>query len=264
MNYHSLFPKKGIIIGCIHLRPLPGSPLYTGNLTAVYEQALHEASLYQQAGVDALIMENFHDMPFFPQRVPAYTVAAMTAIGRELTRAIDIPLGINVLRNDAESAMAIATAIEAQFIRVNIHIGAYVADQGLIQGNAHLSTRLRSRLKSSVLIFADVHVKHAAPLADRGLLEETQDLVYRGLADAVIVSGSRTGAATSPETVNAIKAKADVPLLIGSGVNPHNIKNLSQADGFIVGSYFKEEGKVSNAVDPQRIKTLLQAAKSLR
>ena len=181
---------------------------------------------------------------------------------------VNIPVGINALRNDAESAIAIATAIGADFIRVNVHMNAVVSEQGIIQGASHRTLRLRSALKSEALIFADVGVKHAAPLADRGLTAETRDLTERGLADAIIVSGEMTGEEAKPSDVDIVRKHTHLPILIGSGVTPENIHRVyDRADGFIIGSYFKKDGKGNNFVEGRRVKRFMekiQAPKPIR
>ncbi len=256
MQFHHLFPKPSPIIGVIHLQALPGAPLYQGNLQSVYGQAIAEAEIFNRH-VDGIIIENFRDAPFYPDTVPPETVAAMAAIGREVTNRVQIPVGINVLRNDANAAIAIATAIEAQFIRINVHINAVVADQGIIEGKAYKTLRLRSALQSKVLIFADIGVKHAKPLAGRGLGLETKDLTERGLVDAVIVSGTRTGETTSLEDLQLVKSHSKVPVLIGSGTTPESLPILDPyADGFIVGSYFKKDGKADNEVLEEKVEKL--------
>ena len=251
------FPNKKSVIGVIHLPALLGSPLYDGNLKKIYEQALQEADILNRH-TDGIIIENFGDKPFFPNSVPAETIATMAAIGREVVRQTDVPIGINVLRNDAEAALAIATAIEAHFIRVNIHTHAVVADQGIIQGMAYKTLRLRKALGSKVLIFADVSVKHANPLTQKDLAVETQDLSERGLADAIIVSGTRTGETTNANDLDIVKQNTDLPILIGSGTTPDNLDTLSAANGFIVGSYFKENGKVTKPIVEKRVKYLVE------
>src|SRR5262249_40138922 len=156
--------------------------------------------------------------PFYPHQLPAETIAAIAAVTREIVRAVDVPVGVNALRNDAQAAMAIATATEADFMRINVHMGAVVADQGLIEGSSHTTLRLRAALRSHVLIFADVGVKHATPLvAARDLATEARDVTERGLADALIVSGDYTGEATRPEDVDLVRQHTTLPVLIGSG-----------------------------------------------
>jgi uncharacterized protein len=265
MSLNKIFQVKNPVIGCLHLLALPGAPLYGGNMRAVYDKALEEAGTLSNHGVDGFIVENFRDKPFYPGRVPVETVAALTAVAHEIKRQYTCPLGINVLRNDGEAAVAIATAIEASFIRVNIHGGAIVSEQGIIEGVGHLTMRLRTSLHSDVMVFADVGVKHAAPLADRGLAIETKDTVERCLADAVIVSGELTGSETSAEDVRVVRAATNVPLLIGSGATPENVaKVFNLVSGFIVGSYFKKDGKGSNFVDASRVSVFMREVKKLR
>lgn len=259
MGFKKLFPKAKPIIGCIHLLALPGSPGFNGSMQEVVDQAVTEAEIYQRSGVHGIIMENFRDMPFYPDQLPAETIAAMSVIAAEVQKAISIPLGINALRNDAHSAMAIATAVDAGFIRVNVHTGATLTDQGIIQGKAHETLRLKKALNSNILIFADVNVKHAAPLANRKIEDEVRDTVERGLADTVIVSGAGTGLPANGEELALVKSVSKVPVLIGSGSTLENIKQLlSMADGLIVGSYFKKGGKAVNFVEEDRVNRFME------
>lgn len=264
MGFRELFGKKKALIACVHLLPLPGAPAFAGDMRSVYDAALEEAALFKRQGVDGLIVENFRDKPFYPGRIPAETVAALATVTREIVKATALPVGVNALRNDALAAIAIAAAAEAHFIRVNVHMGAVVSEQGLIQGASHETLRLRTALRSKALIFADVGVKHAAPLAGRGLAAETRDLAERGMADAVIVSGELTGVETRPEDVDVVAAHTRLPILIGSGATPENLpKVFSKADGFIVGSYFKKSGKGENRVDEKRVEAFMHKFKYL-
>src|SRR5215468_7306664 len=253
-----LFNVEVPIIGCVHLMALPGAPLYGGSMSAVYDKAIEEAGILLDGGVDGLIIENFRDTPYYPKRVPVETVAALSAVARELKRRVVCPIGLNVLRNDGEAALAIATAVGASFIRVNVHCGAVVSEQGIIEGAAHETLRLRSALRSGVLIFADIAVKHARPLVDRGLVTETKDVVERGCADAVIVSGERTGSETPAKVVQEVRRATKAPLLIGSGATPENIGTIfDSVNGMIVGSYFKNAGQANNFVEPLRVKAFM-------
>jgi membrane complex biogenesis BtpA family protein len=254
--------KEKVVIGMLHLAALPGSPLYGGSVAAVREAILRDAKLLAEGGVHGLMIENFGDTPFFPGRVPAHVVAHITAIAAEVRRAApQLPLGINVLRNDGLSALAVAHAVGASHIRVNILCGARVADQGLLQGIAHELLRLRSELRAeSIKIFADVDVKHSAPLAQRPIVDEVDDTLHRGMADALIVSGAGTGKPTDPEKVKLVKLAAKgAAVFLGSGVTPATLPALlPHADGFIVGTYFKKDGVSTNAVDPKRVRELME------
>jgi membrane complex biogenesis BtpA family protein len=264
MSFQDLFGRKKPLIACVHLLALPGAPRFTGDIREVYDTALAEAEIFKHHGVDGLIVENFRDKPFYPGRVPAETVASLAAVTREIVRATALPVGVNVLRNDALAAIAVAAAAEAHFIRVNVHMGAVVSEQGVIQGASHETLRLRAALRSKALIFADVGVKHAAPLADRGLAAETKDLAERGMADAVIVSGELTGVETKPEDVDIVASHTHLPILIGSGTTPENLhKVFAKSDGFIVGSYFKKEGRGENRVEARRVNAFMRKFKTL-
>ena len=250
---------RKVVIGMVHLLPLPGSPRFGGDVGAIRTAALRDADALAAGGVDGIMMENFGDVPFYPARVPASVVAHMTTIAADLRRAVDLPLGINVLRNDGQSALAIAHAVGAAFIRVNVLCGARVTDQGVIQGIAHDLLRERAQLGAhDVKILADVNVKHSAPLAARPLVDEVDDTIERGLADGVIVSGAGTGKPTDPQHVRAVKGTAgDTPVFIGSGVSAANVERFDAADGFIVGTAFKRNGDVSEPVDVERVRAFV-------
>lgn len=225
---------------------------------------LADAQTLAAGGVHALMLENFGDTPFYPSRVPAETVAAMTWLAAEVLREVPLPLGINVLRNDGQSALAIAHAVGGAFIRVNVLCGARVTDQGLLTGIAHDLLRDRARLGADVQILADVNVKHSAPLAPRPLEVETQELFERAGAGGIIVTGLGTGQATPPTDVQRVAAAArTVPVLVGSGVDAKSLGTyLPYAAGFIVGSSLKRDGRIDGAVDPQRVAALMSAWKA--
>jgi membrane complex biogenesis BtpA family protein len=247
------------IIGMVHLLPLPGAPRYRGSLSEVTDAACRDATTLSEAGVDAIMVENFGDSPFFPDQVPVHTTAAITAICSELRRHIRCELGVNVLRNDGIAALSIAEAVGASFIRVNILTGARLTDQGIISGRAAEILRLRSTLKSSVRIFADIDVKHSAPLAPYPIESEIADTVERGMADALIVSGRGTGHAPSPTEVAAIRQKASRPVYIGSGISSANLSSyVGLIDGFIVGTSIKSSADIFSPVSKAKTIEIVQ------
>ncbi len=254
MRFEELFPGGRPLIACVHLLPLPGSPAYAGSMDSVYETALAEIEVFMRHGVDGLIVENLRDIPFYPGPVPAPTVAAMAAVTREAVRAAGVPVGVNVLRNDGPAAVAVASAAGARFVRVNVHMGVAVSEQGIVHGESHETLRLRASLGSDVLIFADVGVKHAAPLHDRGLATEVMDLSERGMADALVVSGERTGAETRAADIDTARRHSELPVLVGSGVTPANLGRLyPSVDGLIVGSCFKRDGRAASPLAEERV-----------
>lgn len=249
------------VIGVVHLAPLPGAPRNRLSLSEIIEHALHDARAYQSGGASALIVENFGDAPFFKERVPAHTVAAMTVAAREIVTAMPLPLGINVLRNDAAAALGVAAAVGASFIRVNVHSGVMVTDQGIIEGQADETLRLRRQLGADVEIWADALVKHGVPLGEQSLEDAGLDAVERGLADALIITGPGTGRPADPnQLVRLRRVLPSVPLYVGSGATPESIPDfLPYASGFIVGTWAKAGGRIANPVDPERVRKLVEA-----
>ena len=238
------------LIGMVHLKALPGSPGFAGDIGAVESSAPADATTLLAGGVDAILVENFGDVPF-QKTVDAITIAAMTRIIRAIVELSDVPVGVNVLRNDPQAAISIATVTGAEFIRVNVHIGAMVTDQGLIEGQAAETLRLRDSLGADVAILADVGVKHATPYDEKWSLEqEAKDAWNRGLADALIVSGSGTGAPTNAVDLERVKhAIPEAPLIVGSGVNGETLTEFSLATAWIVGTALKREGAIENEVE---------------
>lgn len=265
MDLNQLFKNPNPIIGVVHLLPLPTSPRWGGNLKAVIDRAEQEATALASGGVDGIIVENFFDAPFTKSQVDPAVVSAMTLVIHRLMNLVTLPLGINVLRNDAQSSMAIATCVKAQFIRVNVLTGVMATDQGLIEGQAHHLLRYRRELGSDVKILADVLVKHARPLGSPNLTTAVQDTIERGLADAVILSGWATGSPPNLEDLELATAAANgTPVFIGSGASWENISNLMQAaDGVIVSSSLKRHGRRDQPIDPIRVSQFVEAARRI-
>jgi uncharacterized protein len=263
VNLHQIFKTPNPIIGVVHLLPLPTSPRWGGSLKAVIDRAEQEATALASGGVDGLIVENFFDAPFTKNQVDPAVVSAMTLIVGRLMNLVTLPVGINVLRNDAQSAMAIATCVRAQFIRVNVLTGVMATDQGVIEGQAHQLLRYRRELGSDVKILADVLVKHARPLGSPNLTTAVQETIERGLADGVILSGWATGSPPTLEDLELASAAADgTPVFIGSGANWENISTLMQAaDGVIVSSSLKRRGRIEQPIDPIRVSQFVEAAR---
>jgi len=249
------------LIGMVHLPPLPGSPRWAGSMGPVLDRAVTDAAALEASGFDGVLVENFQDVPFYPDQVPPETVAAMAVCVREVVRAVKLPVGVNVLRNDAAAAMAIACVGGARFVRVNVHTGVMAADQGLLTGRPHETLRLRRALGAGVAIIADVWVKHAAPFPGCSLEQAAEDTYLRGLADALIVTGAGTGKTTDPALVDVVKAAVpEAPVLIGSGITPGTISEaLAVADGAIVGSSVCLGGIAGAGIDPERARKLIEA-----
>jgi hypothetical protein len=256
---------RPILIGMLHLSPLPGSPR-GGTLAAAIEGALRDAEALEAAGFDALLVENLGDVPYVASGAGPETIAALTRVACEVRRRCALPLGVNVLRNDGPAALAIACACGGAFIRVNVHAGACLTDQGIVTGEARRTLLLRRALGAEVAIVADVAVKHAAPLALMPLEVQAADLVERALADGLIISGPRTGSPPDLGCVDALRRAAPgVPILAGSGISLENAAAaLPLLDGAIVGTSVKEGGVTTAPVSRAAAARLVEVARALR
>jgi membrane complex biogenesis BtpA family protein len=266
----SLFGAHKPLIGVVHLPPLPGAPeagAAAAAAAAAEAVALRDTAAYLRGGADGVLVENFGDAPFRGSRVEPSVVAALArAAAAAKGAARGAPVGVNVLRNDALAALGIAAATGLEFLRVNVLCGVFATDQGLIQGEADELLRERARLRADVRIFADVDVKHAAPLrrAPRDLLVE--EMLGRGRADALLVTGVATGRAPELDALREVKGAAGTaPVLVASGVDEDNVTALAgHADGFLVGSSLKRGGRTDAAVELARVRRLVARLRRLR
>ena len=244
-----------MLVGVIHLPALPGSPRSTLTAAECAREAANDARILADAGYDAIVVENFGDAPFFATKVPAVTIAAMTACAVAVRAAApSVSLGINVLRNDGEAALSIAVCTGASFVRINVLTGARVTDQGIVQGDAAGTLRLRRALfAEQVAVWADVDVKHSAPLgAPRPLVQEVEDLTKRGMADVVLVTGEGTGKGVDLEKLAAVKRASGKPVLVASGATLVTLSALAtSSDGVVVGSALRAGGIPGGAIDAQ-------------
>lgn len=259
----TIFNKNKAIIGMIHTKPLPGAPRYNGeSMEEIIEFSIHDAIALQEGGVDGLMFENAWDIPFSqPEDIGYETVSALAVLAKEVTRQVKLPFGFNFLANGVLASLAAAKVTEAQWVRSNQWVNAYVANEGIIEGASSKAMRYKSLLRADdVKILADVHVKHGshAIVADRSLSEQTMDNIFFD-ADVLIATGNRTGDATRVEELKIIYENTDLPVIVGSGLTPENADEiLKYASGAVVGSYLKEDGVWWNHVSVEKTKRLME------
>ncbi len=262
MSPDDLFARRTrpALIGVIHLLPLPGSPAGGPGVNDVEARAVRDAGALVEGGADAVVVENLGDAPYCGGPVPPWTVAAMTRIAlRVRARAPDLPLGINVLRNDALAALGVASAVGAAFIRVNVHTGAMITDQGWIEGRARDTLLARRLLGAPVRIAADVLVKHAVPPGPISAEQAARDTWTRGRADALIASGAGTGRPTDPERLLALRrAVPEAPVWVGSGLTAASAAH-TPADAAIVGTALHRDDDLVQPLDPHRVAAIRAA-----
>ncbi len=274
MRHPLPFPAdRPAVVGMVHLAALPGAPAHTLAMEAILERARLDASLLARAGCDGLLVENYGDTPFHPTEVPAETIAALALAVATVRNAVrgsghdagrELPVGVNVLRNDARAALGIAAVTGARFVRVNVHAGTMATDQGVLTGAAHQTLRIRRALGIQCPILADVHVKHATPPPGQTVGAAARDLWERAGADGLVVSGAATGRATDPAQVARVReAVPPAPIWIGSGSTPESVPALVRAgaSGFIVGSWVQHDGQAGAGVDEGRARRFVAAVR---
>lgn len=257
----ALLSRPFAFVGVVHLLPLPAGPRRSPGFAVVRERALADARALAEGGAHGAILENFGDAPFPAGPVDPHVVAFTAALAAEIrTRHPALALGINLLRNDARAAMGVAAATDAAFVRVNVHVGAMVTDQGLLQGDAHATLRYRRELDTDVGIVADVLVKHAVPLGPAEVGPVAADTFRRGGADVLIVTGEGTGRPADPTRAEAVRrAVPEAPLWIGSGVDHETVgfwRGL--AHGAIVGTALHRDAKITEPLDVERVRAMAE------
>jgi membrane complex biogenesis BtpA family protein len=261
-----MFGTNKPIIGMLHLKPLPGSPIYDGKgLSEVIEIALKDAKALVEGGVNALQVENYNDPSYFPNAAPAESISALTVVAHEVRKRFpSIPVGICLLA-DPEASIAIAHCVGAQYIRATFFTEASVDVSGLVTRLPHAILRYRKFLDPSIKIIADVHIKHSAPLGQRPIEEAAYDAAYF-LADAILISGKHTGMPTDIEEVKRVKkVLPEFPIYIGSGVNKTSVVELFEyADGAVCGSALKFDGVSTNDVDKNRVVEFMKIVEKIR
>jgi len=256
-----LVGAKRALVGMIHVRALPGTPRASLSMEQVVEYAVTEARIYRAAGFNALMIENMHDVPYLKRNVGPEITAAMAVVAREIKKETSLPLGVQILAGANEAALAVAVASGADFVRAEGFVFAHVADEGLIESDAGTLMRYRKAIGADrVRVFADIKKKHSAHAVTSDVsIAETAHAAEFFLVDGVIVTGQATGMAANPEELTAVHGAVSIPTLIGSGIDPQNMRRFEKADGFIVGSWVKEGGYWANELDPQRAQAIADA-----
>lgn len=250
--------------GMIHVPTLPGSGSQTKSFDEIKEFCFTDAKILFDNGINHFFIENFGDAPFTKNTVQPHVVASLTAIIEHIKSHLpDSVFGVNVLRNDALSALAIASTTGSQAIRVNVLTHARLTDQGIIEGCSYELIKYKHQLHSNTEIWADVDVKHSYPLATIPLEDAIHDTLGRGGADKVIFTGSRTGTEADFTTIKSLIENNIITsdkVVIGSGITSDNVHNfLPYAKNFIVGTSLKQQGVFTNHIDPRKVSKLVSA-----
>lgn len=266
-TFESIFGVKHPVIGMIHVQALPGTPNYQGNINFIFNKALQEARLYKESGIDALMLENMHDVPYQKNGVGAEIVSMMTRIAFAIKQETNLPLGIQILAGANKEALAVAKTAQLEFIRAEGFVFGHVADEGYIDSQAADLLRYRKQIDATdIAVFTDIKKKHSshAVTADVDIVETAHAAEFF-LSDGLIITGKQTGFETDLDEIKGVKAHTQLPVIIGSGVSIDNVAQyLPISDALIVGSYFKKEGFWKNELDAYRIKEFMEKVNQLR
>ncbi len=263
-----MFPRRPAVIGMIHVLALPGTPRAREPIARIVETAVREARIYEEHGLDGLLIENMHDVPYLSGRVGPEIVAGMTAVGAAVRAASMLPLGVQILAAANCEALAVAHGCGATFVRVENFTYAHVADEGIMpEAAAGPLLRYRRQIAAEAIrIVADVKKKHSshAITADVTLAEAARTAEFCG-ADGLIVTGVATGDAPPLAQVRDVRQAVRIPVMIGSGVTAENIAEFwPHVDAAIVGSHFKHDGVWSESVDARRVADFMRVVQDLR
>ncbi|XP_034735829.1 uncharacterized protein F13E9.13, mitochondrial [Etheostoma cragini] len=267
MKFLDLFGRlKSVVIGMVHVKALPGTPLGCMKISQITEEACREAAMYRDAGIDGVIIENMHDIPYsfsVGPEVPACMTAVCAAVR---SMCPGLPLGVQILSAANQQALAVALASGLDFIRAEGFVFSHVADEGLLNACAGDLLRYRKQIGAEHLhIFTDIKKKHSShALTSDVSIEETARAAEFFLSDGLIITGAATGVQADPRELREVSQSVTIPVLIGSGVTYDNVERYLDANGMIIGSHFKQGGHWANAIDPEKVKRFMGKIRELR
>lgn len=264
------------VIGMLHLPPSPGVEGFPGIMAALETLRADETALLA-GGVDALLLENMHDFPCLPEAEQgpelAATLTRLAVAARGLADELTggtrrpLPMGLQVLFAANRTAIAVALAAGLQFVRAEGWTYAHVSDKGLVDAQAGRVKRYQHQIGGDgIQIFADIKKKHAShALTDDLTIGDVAATLELHRADGAIVTGTVTGAPPDPDDLRAVRERTNLPILIGSGLSAENLGDyVDLADGFIVGSHFKRQGRWDAPVEPGRVRDFMARMRELR
>ncbi len=255
------------VIGMIHVPALPGTPKYSGDVKSIIEKVKQEASVYKDAGIDALAIENMHDVPYLKRKVGPEIISLMSILGYEVKNLTGLPCGIQILAGANKDALAAAYSAGLDFIRAEGFVFAHTADEGIMESDAGELLRYRKQIGAgNILVFTDIKKKHSShSITSDVSLTETAKAAEFFLSDGVVVTGTSTGEEANAGEVKQVKNSVSIPVLTGSGITIDNIEKYFQvADAFIIGSYFKSEGRWENEIDKKQVENFMKKILRLR
>ncbi|MEE0201763.1 MAG: BtpA/SgcQ family protein [Muricomes sp.] len=260
MKFMNMLEKNSALIGMVHCLPLPGTMNYAGSMDAIIEKAVSDAKTLEKAGFDAILTEPTLDLPSGMAR-GQLQLAAMSIICKAVSTAVSLPTGVSYLTPDCMDMFSIAKACGAGFVRLTTFVDTMIFPPGVSYPSANRVWEVRRQEgMRDIAVLADIQVKHGTMMYPETRLEESAYFAEKQGADAIIVTGRATGEETPIETIQRVKRTVKIPVIVGSGVSVDNIQGqMPFADGFIIGSSIKNNGKLEACVDEKLAAALVSA-----
>lgn len=267
LKLNAIFTVPKPVIGMVHLKALPGTPKYKGDVKAIIATALEEANIYKKAGIDGLAIENMHDVPYLKNKVGHEISSLMAIVAHEIKRLFGLPTGLQILSSANEAALAVAHSAGLDFIRAEGFVFGHLADEGYVDACAGNLLRYRKKIGAeNIAVWTDIKKKHSshALTSDVDIVETAKAAEYF-LSDGLIITGGSTGESAKLEEIKAVKKACQVPVIVGSGITFENVDEyLPVCDAMVVGSYFKVGGHWANELDKHKIERLMEKVGSMR
>ena len=251
----------------IHVQALPGTPNNNLSPKHIIDQALSEALLYKELGIDALMIENMHDVPYLKNEVGPEINSMMSIIAYEVKRQSKLPCGIQILSSANQTALAAAHAANMDFIRVEGFVYGHLADEGYIESCAGDLMRYRKQIGAEgICILTDIKKKHSSHQITADVsLEETAKAAEFFLSDGIIITGPHTGISANVDEISSVRQVIQLPVIAGSGIALSNLEEFFPlCDALIVGSYFKKDGYWANDIDRNKVRLFIEKIRELR
>ena len=252
------------VIAMIHVDALPGTPKYSGDIKSIISKTIKEAQLYKDSGIDVLMIENMHDVPYLNRTAGPEITSLMSILLYEVKNVSGLPSGLQVLAGANKQALGAALAAGGDFIRAEGFVYAHVGDEGFFNSDAGDLLRYRKQIGAeNISIFTDIKKKHSShSITVDTSIEDTAKAAEFFLSDGVIITGSATGKEPSLKEIACVKKSVNIPALAGSGITLENVNEyFNLCDALIIGSYFKTNGLWANPVDPDRVIKLIKKVK---
>lgn len=267
-----MFKVKKPIIAMLHLDPLPGDPRYRYGdcMETVAAHAREDLRALQEGGVDGVLFSNEFSLPY-QRHMSFVTPAAMARVIGELKSELTVPYGVDCI-SDGAATLELAAAVDAKFVR-GTFCGVYVGDGGLYDNDFSTLLRRKAALHLDELkMLYFITPESDRNLDTRPLADIASSTIFKAHPDGLCISASAAGQDVDEELMAAVKKKnPEVVVLCNTGCRPDTIAHkLSVSDAAVVGTTFKENGKLENEklqnvrVKVDRVKALMEVVYKVR